>query len=260
MELGLGGRAAIVTGATRGIGRGIAEGLAREGAHVLLCARDAVALDAVAKEIGHDATPFAVDITQPGAAQPVVDECIRVFGRVDILVNNAGIATVRRLTEITHDEWHEDFENNFFSAARLSTAAANAMKERGWGRIVHNSSIDGFAPDKLFPAYSAAKSAMISLSKNLSHEYGRFGITSNVVLPGITLTESIREQAAISSERLGITEDEVMARILKKHDPDAGRFGTVEDVANAFVFLCSEAASWITGAALVVDGGTLRGL
>ncbi|MEY2397111.1 MAG: 3-oxoacyl-[acyl-carrier protein] reductase [Actinomycetota bacterium] len=260
MDLGLGGRAAIVTGASRGIGRGIATALAAEGVRVLLCGRDAAALDDVAKAIGHDATPFTVDITQPDAAQPIVDECVRAFGRIDILVNNAGIATVRKLPEITHEQWHEDFENNFFSAARLSSVAANAMKARGWGRIVHNSSIDGVAPDKLFPAYSAAKAAMLSLSKTLSHEYARFGVTSNVVLPGITLTESVREQAAASAERLGKTEAEVMDRILAKHNPDTGRFGTVEDVANAFVFLCSDAASWITGAALVVDGGTLRSI
>jgi 3-oxoacyl-[acyl-carrier protein] reductase len=258
MHLGLDGRAAIVTGASRGIGRGVAEALTREGAHVLLCGRDTAALEAVAKEIGHDATPMTVDILVPSAAEAIVAECQRTFGRVDILINNAGIATVRKVPSLTEDEWQEDFNNNFFSAARLAVAAANAMRENGWGRIVHNSSIDGVAPDKLFPAYSAAKAALINFSKTLSSQYARDGVLSNCVVPGITLTESVREQARSSAERLGVTEDEVMARILAKQNPDVGRIASVEEVANVIVFLASEAASFITGAALVVDGGTLK--
>ena len=258
MELGLGGRAAIVTGASRGIGRGVAEALAREGAHVLLCGRDTEALERVAKEIGHDATPMSVDILVPSAAEAVVAECQRVFGRVDVLINNAGVATVRSVPQLSEEQWQEDFNNNFFSAARLAVAAANAMQERGWGRIVHNSSIDGVAPDKLFPAYSAAKAAMLNFSKSLSQQYAKFGVLSNCVVPGITLTESVREQARASAERLGTTEEAVMERILKKQNPDLGRIGEVAEVANTIVFLASEAASFITGAALVVDGGTLR--
>ena len=258
MDLGLGGRAAIVTGASRGIGRGVAEALAHEGAQVLLCGRDTDALETVAKEIGDSAHSMTVDILEPAAAEHIVAECSRTFGRVDILINNAGIATVRKVATLTEDEWQEDFNNNFFSAARLAVAAANAMRERGWGRIVHNSSIDGVAPDKLFPAYSAAKAAMINFSKTLSQQYARDGVLSNCVVPGITLTESVREQARASAERMNSTEEEVMQRILKKQSPDVGRFGTVEEVANTIVFLASEAAGFITGAALVVDGGTLR--
>jgi 3-oxoacyl-[acyl-carrier protein] reductase len=258
MEMGLLGRAAIVTGASRGIGRGVAEALAREGAQVLLCGRDTAALELVAKEIGHDATPMTVDILVPSAAEAVVAACQRTFGRVDILINNAGVATVRKVEELTEEQWQEDFNNNFFSAARLAVAAANAMKERGWGRIVHNSSIDGVAPDKLFPAYSAAKAAMLNFSKSLSQQYARHGVLSNCVVPGITLTESVREQARASAERLGTTEAAVMDRIVEKQAPDLGRIGQVDEVANAIVFLASEAASFITGAALVVDGGTLR--
>jgi 3-oxoacyl-[acyl-carrier protein] reductase len=258
MDLGLGGRAAIVTGATRGIGRGVAEALVRVGAHVLLCARDGAALEVVAKEIGHDAEAFAVDILVPSAADAVVAECQRLFGRVDILINNAGVATVRKVPELTEEQWQEDFNTNFFSAARLAVAAANVMKEAGWGRIVHNSSIDGVAPDRLFPAYSAAKAAMINFSKTLSSQYARDGVLSNCVVPGITLTESVRDQARASAERMNTTEEEVMARILQKQNPDVGRIASVDEVANVIVFLASEAASFITGAALVVDGGTLK--
>ncbi|HVT78798.1 MAG TPA: SDR family NAD(P)-dependent oxidoreductase [Acidimicrobiales bacterium] len=258
MDLGLTGRAAIVTGASRGIGRGVAEALVREGAQVLLCGRDTAALEAVVKEIGHDAEPMTVDILEPTAAELVVAECQRRFGRVDVLINNAGVATVRKVPALDEQQWQEDFNTNFFSAARLAVAAANVMREHGWGRIVHNSSIDGIAPDKLFPAYSAAKAAMINFSKTLSHQYAKDGVLSNCVVPGITLTESVREQARSSAARLNTSEEEVMQRILDKQSPAVARFGTVEEVANTIVFLASEAASFITGAALVVDGGTLR--
>ena len=258
MDLGLQDRVAIVTGASRGIGRGVAEALVREGAQVLLCGRDTAALEAVAKEIGHDAEPMTVDILVPSAADAIVSECQRVFDRLDVLINNAGVATVRKIPSLTEDQWQEDFNNNFFSAARLAVAAANVMRERGWGRIVHNSSIDGIAPDKLFPAYSAAKAAMINFSKTLSSQYAKDGVLSNCVVPGITLTESVREQARSSAARLDTTEEAVMQRILDKQSPAVARFGTVEEVANAIVFLASDAASFITGAALVVDGGTLR--
>ncbi len=225
---------------------------------MLLCGRDTAALEAVAKEIGHDAEPMTVDILEPTAAEVVVAECQRRFGRVDVLINNAGVATVRKVPALDEAQWQEDFNTNFFSAARLAVAAANVMRERRWGRIVHNSSIDGIAPDKLFPAYSAAKAAMINFSKTLSHQYAKDGVLSNCVVPGITLTESVREQARSSAARLNTSEEAVMQRILDKQNPAVARFGTVEEVANAIVFLASEAASFITGAALVVDGGTLR--
>jgi NAD(P)-dependent dehydrogenase (short-subunit alcohol dehydrogenase family) len=185
---------------------------------------------------------------------------VRVFGRIDILVNNAGGTKPMYLSQLQAQDWQKSFEWNFFSAARLSVAAANAMKERGWGRIVHNSSIDGVEADKTFAPYSAAKAAMLNLSKSLSQEYARYGVLSNSVVPGITLTESVMENAQAAAERAGSTVDEVMERMLGRMRIAIKRMAHPEEVADAIVFLASERASFITGATLAIDGGTLRGI
>jgi NAD(P)-dependent dehydrogenase (short-subunit alcohol dehydrogenase family) len=260
MNLGIEGRAAIVTGASRGIGRAVAKALVREGAHVLLCGRDTENLDTAAKDIGHDAQVMTVDVETPTAADAIVAECVRVFGRIDILVNNAGGTKPMYLSQLQAEDWQKSFEWNFFSAARLSVAAANAMKERGWGRIVHNSSIDGVEADKTLAPYSAAKAAMLNLSKSLSQEYARYGVLSNSVVPGITLTESVMENAQAAAERAESTVDEVMERMLGRMRIAIKRMAHPEEVADAIVFLASERASFITGATLAIDGGTLRGI
>ncbi len=260
MNLGIEGRAAIVTGASRGIGRAVADALVREGAHVLLCGRDTSALEAAAKDIGHDAQVMTVDVEAAPAADAIVAECIRMFGRIDILINNAGGTKPMYLSELQAEDWQKSFDWNFFSAARLSVAAANAMKERGWGRIVHNSSIDGVEADKVFAPYSAAKAAMLNLSKSLSQEYARHGVLSNSVVPGITLTESVMENAQAAAERNGSTVDEVMDRMLGRMRIAIKRMGKPEEIADAIVFLASERAAFITGATLAIDGGTLRGI
>ena len=258
MELGLEGRAAIVTGASRGIGREIALGLAAEGARVLLCARDRAPLDAVAAEIGESAAVLPVDVTDPAAAAAIVSSCQDAFGRVDVLVNNAGSALPKPLAELTAADWQEGLELNFLSAARLAVAAGPVMAAAGWGRMVHVASISGREPDPHFAPYSAAKAALMNLSTSLSQAFGAQGVLSSCVVPGITLTELVAENASLAAERAGLTAEEVTARMLARHRVPVGRFGDPAEVAAAVVFLCSERASWISGATVEVDGGTLR--
>ncbi len=258
MDLGLGDRAAIVTGASRGIGRHVALALAAEGAHVLLCARDRGALDAVAAEIGDAAVAFGVDVTEPDAAARIVAECQRAFGRLDVLVNNAGQAAPKALEQLAAEDWAAGLEVNFLSAARLAVACAPVMRAAGWGRMVHVASISGREPDPLFAPYSAAKAALLNLSTSLSQAFAGDGVLSSCVIPGVTSTELVEANAAATAERTASTPDEVMARMLAKHRVAAGRFGRPEEIAAAVVFLASERAGWITGATLEVDGGTLR--
>jgi 3-oxoacyl-[acyl-carrier protein] reductase len=258
VDLGLHGRAAIVTGASRGIGRHIALGLAAEGCQVLLCARDAVALEAVADETGGAGVAFVVDVTQPAAATVIVEACEASFGRVDIVVNNAGAASPKPLAELTAEDWQAGLELNFLAAARLSVAAVPAMRAARWGRLVHVASISGREPDPLFAPYSAAKAALLNLSTALSRAFAPDGILSSCVVPGVTITELVEANALASAERTDRTPEEIMERMLARHDVAAGRFGRPEEVAAAVVFLASEQASWITGATLEVDGGTLR--
>lgn len=258
MDLGLRNRAAIVTGASRGIGREVARSLVAEGALVLLCARDAEALAEVADELDGHGVAFAVDVTHPDAASAMVAEAQRAFGRLDVVVNNAGSAVPKALEDLTDDDWQTALELNFLAAARLSVAAVPAMRAAGWGRLVHIASVSGREPDPLFAPYSAAKAALLNLSTSLSRAFAADGVLSSCVVPGVTLTELVAANAQASAERSGQTPDEVMAKMLARHDPASARFGTPAEVAAAVVFLASDPAAWISGATLEVDGGTLR--
>ena len=263
MDLGLGGRAAIVTGASRGIGRQVALDLAAEGCGVLAVARHEAGLHQLVAEVGAGGArvePLAADVTAPGAADTVIDTCLARLGRLDILVNNAGRAVPKPLDQLTDADWRESLELNFLAAARLSVAAVQVMRAAGWGRLVHVASISGREPDPLFAPYSAAKAALLNLSASLSRAFAADGVLSSCVVPGVTLTELVEANAAASAERTGATADEVMAKMLAKHDPATGRFGTPSEVAAAVLFLASERAGWVSGATLEVDGGTTRGV
>jgi NAD(P)-dependent dehydrogenase (short-subunit alcohol dehydrogenase family) len=261
VDLGLRDRVAIVTGASRGIGRQVAIELAAEGCHLFLCGRDEAALDAVAGEVsakGGRAVVHAADVASPGAAENIVARCREQHGRIDILVNNAGGGTAKRLERLTDDDWQDGFAVNFFAAARLAVACVPVMREQGWGRIVNVASTYGREPDPMFAPYAAAKAALLNLSKNLARAYSADGVLTNCVIPGITLTEMVDTNAAAAAEAAGITPDAVMAKMMAKDPVAAKRFGDTAEIAAAIVFLASERASWITGASLPVDGSTLR--
>lgn len=261
MDLGLRDRAAIVTGASRGIGRSVALALAAEGCHVLVCGRDEAALGSVVDEVaaaGGRVVAVAVDVTAPAAPHRITTACQNAFGRIDVLVNNAGGASPKPMAELTDADWRDAMELNFLAAARLSIACAPVMRASGWGRMVHVASVSGREPDPLFAPYSAAKAALLNLSTSLSRAFAADGVLSSCVIPGVTSTELVRSNATATAARIGTSADEVMARLLARHDVAAGRFGQPDEVAAAVVFLASEPAAWITGATLEVDGGTLR--
>jgi NAD(P)-dependent dehydrogenase (short-subunit alcohol dehydrogenase family) len=258
MDLGLDGRAAIITGASRGIGLAIARGLTAEGCRVLICGRDPDALAAAVAAVGDGSVPMDVEITDPAAAEAIVAAAQRAFGRLDIVVNNAGAAVPKALAEVTDADWRESMELNFFAAARLSVAALPTLRAAGWGRLVHVASTSGREPNPLFAPYAAAKAALLNMSTSLSKAFAADGVLSSCVVPGITLTELVEANAIASAERSGSTPEAVMAKMLAQQGVAAGRFGTPDEVAAAVVFLCSQQAAWITGATLEVDGGTLR--
>jgi NAD(P)-dependent dehydrogenase (short-subunit alcohol dehydrogenase family) len=258
VDLGLRDRVAIVTGASRGIGRHVALALAAEGCEVLLCARDVATLEATADELGGKGVAYVADVTEPDAARGIVDACLASFGRLDILVNNAGTADPKPLLELTAEDWQRGLEVNFLAAARLSVAVLPSMRAAGWGRLVHVASISGREPDPVFAPYSAAKAALLNLSTSLSRAFAADGVLSSCVIPGVTVTELVEANALATAERTDRTPEEVLDRMLAKQGIAAGRFGRPDEVAAAVVFLASEAAGWITGATLEVDGGTLR--
>jgi 3-oxoacyl-[acyl-carrier protein] reductase len=249
MDLGLSGKACVVTGGSRGIGQATAELLAAEGARVLVVARDPAG-------VGHEA--LALDMTTPEAGERVVAECVERFGAIDVLVNNAGTSSVRPLDELTEDDWRSQWELNVDAARRTMAAAAPRMAAAGGGRIVNVCSSSGKRPSATNPAYAVAKAAQLMLSRVFADAYAGRGVLINAVAPGPVETGlwmgpgGMAEQAA---ERRGSTAEEVVAE--QRAKIPLGRFGTEEEVAAVIVFLCSELASNVAGAAWSVDGGAV---
>jgi 3-oxoacyl-[acyl-carrier protein] reductase len=260
MNLGLSDRVAIVTGASSGIGRGIAAALADEGCRVILCARSEDALRAALDDLPAESSGRIVvgDVRDPSTSERLVATASSEFGRLDILVNNAGLADPKRLQVLTDADWVESFDVNFFAAVRLSAACVPVMRAAGWGRIVNVASTFGREPDPWFAPYSAAKAALINLTKTYGRVLAPEGILTSCVVPGITKTELVVRNTANAAAAAAVDAEEIERRMLAKDPIPVGRFARVDEVAAAVVFLASERASMITGSGLVVDGGSLR--
>jgi 3-oxoacyl-[acyl-carrier protein] reductase len=249
MDLGLKDKVAIVTGGSRGIGRAIALGLAAEGCHVAICARGEEALREAEAEIrstGVRALGIPLDVTDAAAIDAFVERTARELDGIDILVNNAGGSRPGDDDEA----WQGVVDMNLMAAVRASRAVVPHMMARGGGAIVNITSIWGREGGGA-PTYNAAKAAMTSHAKNLGLQLAGDGIRVNSVAPG-----SIRFPGGGWDRRVK-QDPEGMATFVKQNIP-SGRFGTAEEIANVVVFLSSPAASWVTAAALNVDGGQSR--
>ena len=267
MDLGLAGKACAVTGASRGIGRETARMLCGEGADVLLVARSADDLGeavedcrVVASEGGGHAEALALDVTDDGAAERVLAAAGERFGRLDVLVNNAGSAQWRDLDDVPEDDWYAAWELNVMAPMRLMKAAIPPMAERGWGRVVNVSSTAGKRPSAAMAEYSVAKAAQLSLSRVFADRHAGHGVLVNALCPGPTASELWMGSGGLldQSRELGghDTREEALAAAGSKRP--IGRLAEVEEIAGAIVFLCSERASYVAGAAWSVDGGTVQ--
>jgi 3-oxoacyl-[acyl-carrier protein] reductase len=264
MDLGLEGTGALVTGASRGIGRSTALALAREGANVLLTARGEGPLaDAVeaCRKAGADAHGVALDVTAPDAAERLLETATDRFGGLDALVNNAGTSANRPLEELSDDDWQAQWELNVMGPMRLMRAVAPHMAERGGGRIVNVASSSGKRPSQTNVAYSVAKAAQLSLSRAFADAWAGSGVLVNAVAPGPVGTElwlgpgGLAEQAA---EAQGVSREEALEAAAAK--VPRGRLGAPEEIAAVIVLLCSERAANVVGAAWSVDGGTFQAI
>ena len=245
MDLGLTDKACIVTGATRGIGAATARMLEEEGARVLRVARSGGDLDC--------------DVTEPGAADRILEECLGRFGRVDVLVNNAGTSRARPLEDLTDGDWAEQWELNVMAPMRLMSAVAPRMAETGDGRIVNVASSSGKRPSPRNAAYSVTKAAELSLSRVFADRWAGTGVLVNAVAPGPVATPLWLAEGGLadqSAELEGTTRDEALEKAAAKIP--IGRMGTEEEIAAVIVFLCSRHATNVTGAAWAADGGAVQ--
>jgi len=247
LDLGLGERVCLVTGSTGGIGRATAELLAGEGAHVVTCGRGE------GPGVG-EARHVVSDLSQPGEPERVVAEA----GALDVLVNNVGYAEQRDFLTLTDRDWDEAWQLNVMSFVRAIRAAVPVMQGRGGGVIVNVSSTAGKRPSTGMPEYSVTKAAVLSLSRLVADLYAGAGIRCNAVTPGPTATEAWLGDGGLADQqaaRTGKTRAEVLEAVGKGRP--LGRLAQPEEIAAVVAFLCSDRASYVTGAAWSADGGTV---
>lgn len=253
------GKAALVTGSTSGIGLGIARALAAEGANVVLNGfGEAEAIEAarrgIESEFGVAAVHSGADMSRPDEIAAMVADAVAHFGAVDMLVNNAGIQFVSPVEEFPVEKWDQILAINLSSAFHTIRAAVPGMKAKGWGRIVNTASAHSLVASPFKAAYVAAKHGIAGLTKTVALELATHKITCNCISPGYVWTPLVERQIPDTMKARGLTHDQVVNDVLLAAQPTK-QFVTVEQVAAMAVFLCSDAASQVTGANLSMDGG-----
>jgi 3-oxoacyl-[acyl-carrier protein] reductase len=257
MELGLEGKVALVTGSSRGIGRGIALALAAEGCDLLLTGRDVPALQDVANSIRSErrkAAVCALDLRQPAAAATLVEAARREFGGLDILVNNAGTTKRGSFFELTDADWEEGYALKFFAHVRLARAARPLLKERR-GALVAIAGTSGRKPERRFTIGSSVNAAVAAFTKCLADLGKEDGVRVNCIHPSLVETERQWRRIRAEVERTGEPEAKIRAQFCR--ETGIIRYGKVEDVADFVTFIVSSRATWMHGATLDLDGGEI---
>ncbi len=245
MDLGIEGKVALVTGASKGLGLGVATALAREGATVAISSRSRERIDDAAATIG--ARGYTHDAADVEAAHDLVKRVEDDLGRVDILVaNSGGPPASPDALAFTHEQWRAAYEMLLLGALALVEAALPGMRERKWGRVLSLSSSVAREPSPVLVLSQSHRAGLLAALKTIARQVAADGVTVNSLLPGLIATDRARELGADSPERLA--------------QLPAGRLGTVEELAAAAAFLCSQPAGYITGTTLIVDGGATRSL
>lgn len=262
MDLGLKDRAALVTGASTGLGRAVAERLAWEGANVVINSRSPDTLEATARDIanatGRRIVAVAGDVADEEFCAVLVGRATAEFGRLDILVANAGGPPPGGVDDFAPAAYRHALDLNLMSTVQLTLAALPAMRRNGWGRIVAITSVAVKQPVKGLLLSNTARPGVVGFIKTISRDLAAEGILCNVAAPGFIRTARVESLFEAQAEARGTTRDAVLEGITA--DIPAGRIGSPAEFANAVVFLASEAASYITGHTLQIDGGMVRGL
>jgi 3-oxoacyl-[acyl-carrier protein] reductase len=263
MDLGIKGKAALVTGGSRGIGRETARQFLEEGVRVMICGRDAQTLERtrgeLAKQTGGEIHAIVADMTKQDDINRLVAAAKDRFGTIDILVNNAGQMYSGRFGVMTDEGLKEQLETKLFGFLRTIRLVHPIMKAQRWGRIVNLIGGAGKEPDPYMFGSGITNSGLLNITKSLSTEFGEDNVLVNAVCPGWVDTNLWRRNAQGLAQELGAqSEEEARRQAARKNS--LNRFGKPEELANAIVFLCSERASYITGVSLNLDGGRLKAL
>ncbi len=262
MDLGIKNKVAIVAAASRGLGKAIALQLSREGAKVVICARNKERLfkarDEIAAETNGEVMAFAADVTNRAEVRSLVKKAVEAFKTVDILVSNAGGPRSGMAEDFSADDYQQALELNLLSSVNLCYEVMPLMKRQGWGRIIFMASVSAKQPIDNLILSNTSRAGVLGFSKSLSTQLAPYGITVNSVCPGYTKTERVEELARSFAESGRGTADDFYKSI-EKSIP-MGRLATPEEIANAVAFLASERASYITGVALQVDGGYIKSI
>jgi 3-hydroxybutyrate dehydrogenase len=253
------GKSAVITGSTSGIGLAIARVLAREGANVMINGLgDREEIEEVRRSIERDysvnALYYPADMTKPAEIIAMVHVAEEAFGSVDVLVNNAGVQYVAAVEELPPEKWDTIIAINLSAAFHAMRAAIPGMKARGWGRIINTASAHSLVASPFKSAYVAAKHGIAGLTKSVALEVATSSITVNCISPGYVWTPLVERQIPGTMKARGLTKEQVINDVLLEAQPTK-QFVTVDQVAAAALFLCSDAGSQITGANLCMDGG-----
>ncbi len=252
-------KVAVITGSNSGIGLGVAEELARQGAKVVLnsfsdTAEDHELAEKIASEHGTEAVYIKADMSKGDECRALVEQAAERFGRVDILINNAGIQYVAGIDEFPAEKWDAIIAINMTSAFHTTAAALPLMRKAGWGRVVNIASAHGLTASPYKSAYVSAKHGVVGMSKVVALETAEEPITCNAICPGYVMTPLVEDQIPETMEKYGMDRETAVKEVLLDRQPSK-QFATVEQIGGTVAFLCSPAAEQITGTTISVDGG-----
>jgi NAD(P)-dependent dehydrogenase (short-subunit alcohol dehydrogenase family) len=261
MNLDLKDKVAVITGGSVGIGLAVAEGLAQEGVHLAICARDEARVQAKARAIadqyGVRVIGVSADVSKPDDIAQFVARLEKEFDGVDILINNAGTGSEEKIMDAPDERWQYYWDLHVMAAVRLSRAVVPMMRKRGGGVVLNNASICATQPLGYEPIYNVTKAALVMFSKCLANELIPYNIRVNTVNPGLVLTPDWKKTATILTAGTDRTPEQYLDQIAKDNAP-IGRFASPEEIAHFFVFLCSPRASYSVGSTYYIDGGWLN--
>jgi len=262
MDLGLKGKTALITAASKGIGKAVAESLAAEGCEIAICSRTKDDLISAANEIKekYKTEPFwcVCDLNKEKDIELAVEVVNKQFGKIDILVNNCGGPIPGYLRDLNFKDWTSAFEQVLMSVVKFSSLIVPEMILREWGRIINITSVSVKQPIDNLMLSNSLRSGVIGFAKTLSNEVAKFNITVNNIAPGYTLTNRLYDLAVHRAKVSGISHEEILSDMSKAIPMN--RLGRPEEIASAVAFLASQQASYITGNTLVIDGGFVKGL